>query len=136
MRLVVYFDGQFWRALIERVDENGLSAGFYVFGGEPKDGEILQFVNHKILSIINNQSAAIGCDERTIRKINPKRLKRQASKELNSHPVSTASQAAIQKQLETNKKESKATLKKRNEEKKEYKRMLAVEKTKEKHKGR
>jgi hypothetical protein len=136
MRLVVYFDGQFWTALIESENEKGYSTASYIFGSEPKEGEILRFVNTRLLPIINAQSEAVGHEKKSIKKINPKRLKRQASKELNSNPVSTVSQKAIQKQLEKNKKERKAISKKEKEGKRDYKRILALERAKEKHRGR
>lgn len=136
MRLTVYFDGQFWAALIERENENGLSAGSYIFGSEPKDGEILEFVNKKVLSIIDRQTETIIHETKEVKKNNPKRMKRLAAKELKSNPVSTLSQLAVQKQLEKNKKEKKVILKKEKEEKINHKRELAAEKAKMKHRGK
>lgn len=40
----VYFDGQFWVGIVERLEEGRLSAARVVFGAEPSDEEVFQFV--------------------------------------------------------------------------------------------
>lgn len=40
----VYFDGQFWVGMVERMEEGGLSAARVVFGAEPSDEEVFRFV--------------------------------------------------------------------------------------------
>ncbi len=43
----VFFDGQFWSALIEKETENGgVLLGRYVFGPEPSNNELLHFYLH------------------------------------------------------------------------------------------
>lgn len=40
----IYFDGQFWVVLIEKIAEDGtLSVGNYTFGPEPAQGDLLRF---------------------------------------------------------------------------------------------
>jgi len=42
----VFYDGQFWIALIEKTDELGiLSVGKYTFGAEPSNTDLLAFMN-------------------------------------------------------------------------------------------
>ena len=135
MRLTVYFDGQFWCGLIERFDDGILSADRHIFGAEPKDGEIEDFVNHHLVKIIKNTASGIGSNLPEIKKINPKRLKKLAALEMKSVSVSTKAQEALQQQLEANKKEKQRIAKDRLEELKEYKRAIAVEKRKKKHRG-
>ena len=44
--MTVYFDGAFWSALIEFTDSKKRYKAFrYVFGKEPKDNDILNFID-------------------------------------------------------------------------------------------
>jgi len=46
MKMTVYFDGAFWSALIEFTDSKKRYKAFrYVFGKEPKDNDILNFID-------------------------------------------------------------------------------------------
>ena len=46
MKMTVYFDGAFWSALIEFTDSKKRYKAFrYVFGQEPKDDDILNFID-------------------------------------------------------------------------------------------
>jgi hypothetical protein len=137
MRLLVYFDGQFWTALFERNTLNGFCANRYVFGSEPKDGEILEFVNTYLVDFLNTPSSFLeNANESVKKKLNPKRLSKLARKEINASPVSTKAQQALQLQLETAKKEKLIISKEKREELANYKRKIASDKKKQKHKGR
>ena len=46
MKLTVFHDGQYWVGVLEEQFQGKLRAAKYMFGGEPKDEEILQFVCH------------------------------------------------------------------------------------------
>jgi len=40
----IYFDGQFWAALVEKISSDGtVRVGRHVFGSEPDNGDILRF---------------------------------------------------------------------------------------------
>jgi len=46
MKMTVYFDGAFWSALTEFTDSKKRYKAFrYVFGKEPKDDDILNFID-------------------------------------------------------------------------------------------
>ena len=45
--LTVYHDGQFWVGLAEHVEDGRYGVARIVFGAEPSDEEILQFVTSK-----------------------------------------------------------------------------------------
>lgn len=46
MKMTVYFDGAFWSTLIEFTDSKKRYKAFrYVFGKEPKDDDILNFID-------------------------------------------------------------------------------------------
>jgi hypothetical protein len=44
MKLTVFWNGQFWVGVIEEWNGKRLRASQWIFGGEPKDEEILQLL--------------------------------------------------------------------------------------------
>jgi len=105
MNLTVFYDGQFWVGVIERVTEEGLFASRHIFGAEPRDEEILEFVLNDLGKIIDRQTVAIPIEEKRKKRVNPKRLAREAARQMKEEPVSSKSQVAIQVQYEANKQE-------------------------------
>lgn len=128
----VYFDGQFWVGIVERIDEGGLSAARVVFGAEPSDEEIFRFVLDRwgTLRFSPEIEAERGKEPR-----NPKRRQREAAKAAAKAAPSTKAQQAIAEMRE----QGKAAARKRSAvEKREaaaQKRALRSEKRKEKHRG-
>lgn len=111
MSLTIYHDGQFWVGIIEVVEDGKLRAFRYVFGAEPKDTEILDFIYYRLLDIIN-QSVHSGLDvkRKSDKKINPKRLQRQVAKQINKVGISTKAQEAMKQEYEEKKKSKKREL--------------------------
>ena len=137
MSLTIYHDGQFWVGIIEVVEGGKLKAFRYVFGAEPKDTEILDFIHHKLLNLIN-QSIHSGLDVKikSNKKVNPKRLQRQVAKEVNKIGISTKAQEAMKQEYEEKKKSRKKKSKQYREELKEQKYLMKKLKAKAKHKGK
>ncbi|PAK43400.1 MULTISPECIES: YjdF family protein [Priestia] len=137
MSLTIYHDGQFWVGIIEVVEDGKLRAFRYVFGAEPKDTEILDFIYYKLLNIIN-QSVHSGLDVKgkSNKKINPKRLQRQVAKEINKLGISTKAQEAMKQEYEEKKKSKKKRANQYREELKEQKYLMKKQKAKAKHKGK
>ncbi|MDT0147840.1 YjdF family protein [Priestia aryabhattai] len=137
MSLTIYHDGQFWIGIIEVVEGGKLKAFRYVFGAEPKDTEILDFIHHKLLNLIN-QSIHSGLDVKinSNKKVNPKRLQRQVAKEVNKIGISTKAQEAMKQEYEEKKKSRKKKSKQYREELKEQKYLMKKLKAKAKHKGK
>ncbi|REJ11672.1 MAG: DUF2992 domain-containing protein [Paenibacillaceae bacterium] len=136
MKLTVYHDGQFWVGVVEEVVNGKLKAGRYLFGSEPKDQEVYAFVNTALPTFVDGLSEQLTVEERQTGRTNPKRLARQAAREMKAKGVSTFAQAAIQLEYEKRKKEKQVLSKARREELKEYKRAIKLKKAKEKHRGR
>ena len=101
--LTVYHDGQFWVGLAEHVEDGRYGAARIVFGAEPSDEEILQFVASKWakLEFFGDEPAETRKPAR-----NPKRRAREASKALKQPAMSTKAQQALANQRETMKRES------------------------------
>lgn len=137
MTLTIYYDGQFWVGVIE-IQENGrLKAYRYVFGTEPSDTEVLEFVNQRLLAVIE-KSMQIGINGKwnLNKKINPKRLQRQVAKEMKQKGISTQAQEAIKEDIERRKVESKKLKKQRDDAFKQKQWEIKKQKAKQKHKGR
>ncbi len=136
MKFTVFFDGQFWIGLIEIEKGNSYSASRYIFGAEPNDGEVLDFVNTRLDHVLTEQTVFLKGEKSILPKINPKRMKRIAAKEMCASPQSSKSQEVIRLQLESGKKAGLKSIKEQKQKKENYIRQKAVEKAKKKHRGR
>ena len=101
--LTVFHDGQFWVGLAEHVEDGRYGVARIVFGAEPSDEEILQFVRSKWAKL-----AFFGDDPTEVNKPakNPKRRAREASRALKQPAMGTKAQQALASQRETMKQES------------------------------
>ena len=90
--LTVYHDGQFWVGLAEHFEEGRYGAARIVFGAEPSDEEILQFIVSKWerLSFFGDEPTEVNKLAR-----NPKRRVREASKALRQRAMSTKAQQVL-----------------------------------------
>lgn len=137
LKLTIYYDGQFYVGIVETVEENTLRAYRYIFGQEPKDQDVLEFVNRNLLSLINrSEQSGISISENIQKRINPKKLQRMVSKEINKVGISTKAHQAIQEGYNLRKKEKLIKTKQHRDEQKQYKREMKVLKAKNKRKGR
>lgn len=133
-KLTVFFDEPFWVGVYERVEDERLEASRIIFGAEPKDYEIYEFLNENWIKI--RFSPPIPVEDAIEKRINPKRMKRQINKQLNSQGVGTKAQQALKLQQEEGKIQRKHLTKEKREEEELRKFQIRQEKKKEKHKGR
>lgn len=136
VRLTVYFEGQFWVGVVEEIGNGKVKACRYVFGSEPKDVEVWEFVNNKMLRFLDQVVQAAEANEEAERRINPKRMARLIAREMQKKGVSTQAQEALKLELESRKKERKQVSRVKREEIKEKKRAIKVQKAKQKRKGK
>ena len=132
-KLTVYFDGQFWIGVFERNSSDGYSAAKTIFGNEPSDAEVVQFIRNRFSTLSFSAPSVEQTNE--VKRINPKRLQRLIRAELSHTGTSTKAQEAIRLQIEAKKTERKEKSKARREEKLERNFQLKQEKKKEKHRG-
>ena len=73
--LTVFFDGQFWVGVFEKVTDEKLSVCKVTFGAEPKDSEVYDFIlkSYHNLKFSPEITAIVKATER-----NPKRQQREA----------------------------------------------------------
>lgn len=112
MKLTVYFDGSFWCGSVEYQDQGKMQVLRHVFRPEPKDSEVLAFVDHSMLEELARVPAVKTADKRAAtQRINPKRLQRLVNKEKAKPVFSTKSQAVLKEAQELKKQARKATSK-------------------------
>ncbi|MBB2481954.1 YjdF family protein [Bacillus sp. APMAM] len=137
MKLTVYFDGQFWIGVIEIQENKRLKAFRFVFGAEPSDVEILEFIHSRLLPIIQNSKIAGVKASRMMKKeINPKRIQRQVAKEMKKKGISSKAQEAIKEDIKQRKVDVKKLKKQQKDAFQQKKWELKKQKAKQKHKGR
>jgi len=136
MKLTVYFDGQFWVGVVEVQDGDRVKASRFVFGSEPKDQEVLSFILNELDAVISRMSQEVIGITLTERKINPKRVARQAAREMSKKGISSFAQEALKMEYEKRKKEKQGAARQQREDRKERQREIRIQKAKAKHRGK
>lgn len=130
--LTVYHDGQFWVGLAEHVEDGKYGVARIVFGAEPSDEEILQFVVGKWekFSFFGGEPAEVSKPAK-----NPKRRVREAAKTLKRPAMSTKAQQALAAQREAMKQESAHARSRRRADEADARYEQRKLKRKQKHRG-
>lgn len=130
--LTVYHDGQFWVGMAEHVEDGRYGVARIVFGAEPSDEEILQFVVGKWekLSFFGDDPVETSKPAK-----NPKRRAREAAKVLKRPGVSTKAQQAFAAQRKVMKRESAQARSQRRADEAETRYEQRKLKRKQKHRG-
>ena len=131
-KLTVYFEEPFWVGVFERIDGGKLSVAKVIFGAEPKDYEVQEYIQKHYDSL--KFSPAVDTVVKDIKR-NPKRMQREAKRQMQKTGIGTKSQQALKLQQEQYKQKRKI----RSKEKKEAEKLrmfeLKQQKKREKHKG-
>ena len=131
-KLTVYFEEPFWVGVFESIEAGKLSVAKVTFGAEPKDYEVQEYIQKHYDSL--KFSPAVDTVVKDIKR-NPKRMQREAKKQMQETGIGTKSQQALKLQQEQNKQERKV----RSREKKEADELrmfeLKQQKKREKHRG-
>ena len=132
-RLTVFFEEPFWVGVFEKHEDGTLSAAKVTFGAEPKDCEVLEFVQKHYFSLSFSPAVETAVRET---KRNPKRMQRDVKRQLQETGIGTKSQQALKLQQEQGKQARRE--KSREQRLAEAERMfeLKQQKKKEKHRGR
>ena len=133
--LTVYFDDPFWVGVFERETEGRLAISRVVFGAEPTDNEIYLFILTRYRALEFKTANVKEDKPKDIMKVGFKKRQRLASKELEKKGISTRSQEAMKKIIESGKEEKRLETKEEREEEKRRRFEQKQEKKKEKHKG-
>lgn len=136
MKLTIFFDGSFWCGLVEYEESGNVQVLKHIFGPEPKNSEILSFVNCSLLEEIAHVPAVkINKEIKRERRVNPKRLQRLVSREKSKSVYSTKSQEALKKSQEIKKSERLKVSKAKKRAEKQLKFQMKQDKRIQKKKG-
>ncbi len=131
-RLTVYFENPFWVGVFERVEHEKISVMKVTFGAEPKEHEIQEFILKNYYNLQFSPTLDTVVKEA---KKNPKRMQREAKKQMQEKGIGTKSQQALKLQQEQNKLVRKERKRERKEEEALRRFTLKQQKKREKHKG-
>ena len=131
-RLTVCFEDPFWVGVFERIEDKKLSAAKVTFGAEPKDYEVLEFINRNYYHLQFSPSVEMTVKDT---KKNPKRAQRDAKKQTLEMGIGTKSQQALKLQQEQNKQERKVRSREQRDAESQRLFELKQMKKREKHKG-
>jgi len=88
----IYFDGQFWIGLVERLDDGRYSAARHIFGPEPTNAQLLIWAADGFAALRFSAGKNVG--ELVPPEVtNPKRLKRLAARQSRRTETSRAEDA-------------------------------------------
>lgn len=131
--ITVLFEQPFWIALFERSDGRRYEVCKITFGAEPKDNEVYELLL-KGYGRLRFSPAVCEKAEHTA-KINPKRLQREITKQLENRPIGTKAQQALKLQHDEDKLRRKQISREQKELEKQRLFELKQQKRREKHKG-
>lgn len=133
-KLTVFFEAPFWVGLYERQEGGRYEVSRIVFGAEPKDYEVLEFLltNWNRLRFSPSREAA----EPEERRVNPKRMQRLIQKQTRGETaIGTKAQQALSLQREQGKLERRIRSREQRKAEKEQQYALREKKRGEKHRG-
>ena len=131
-KLTVFFEDPFWVGVFERIYDGKLSVCKVTFGAEPKDYDILDFINRHYYGLKFSPTVEVELKQTAD---NPKRRQRNAAKQMQNTGIGTRSQQALQMQREEMKTERRQISKEIREAEKQKQFDLKQQKKKEKHRG-
>lgn len=131
-KLTVFFEDPFWVGIFEKIEDGKLSVAKVTFGAEPKDYDVQEYILKYYYSMQFSPSVATVVKET---KRNPKRIQRDAKKQMQENGIGTKSQQALKLQQEQNKQERKLRCREQKEADERRTFELKQQKKREKHKG-
>lgn len=131
-KLTVYFEDPFWVGVFETFSGGNLKVAKVTYGSEPNDQEIYEFILKYYGRLQFSPAVKMKFKQR---KKNPKRLLKEAKKQMRDNGTGTKSMQALKLQHEQQKQKRKLQniKQKRMNEKRMFE--LKQQKKKEKHKG-
>jgi hypothetical protein len=137
MKLSILYESPFWIGLIEEERDGLLYATRYLFGSEPSAENVYEFIlSCEYKNLIEGMTVGLPLDRVTKRCTNPKRLQRQIRREKERVGISNQSREVMRLEQEKNKKERLLISQEEQIAKRNYKRELAKNKRKQKHRGK
>ena len=136
IKATIYFEKRFWVGTFERTDKEGYAVARHIFGAEPSDPEVYEFVLNHYQELNFGEPKEFQLQ---IKRMNPQRVQREIRREMEklketARPSSLA-QDYMREELEKNKLERKHKSSAEKQARKEEQFALKQQKRKEKHRG-
>ncbi len=136
IKVTILLENSFWVGIFERNDGEGYAVARKIFGGEPTDAELYEFVLAHFDELKFTEPREF---ELVIKRKNPKRAQREVRREMEKAKKglmsTTHAQEVLRLELEKNKKSNKVISKTEKEAHQEEKFRQKQEKKKKKHRG-
>ena|ERR1700722_5798686 len=136
IKATIFFDKRFWVGTFERTDKEGYAVARHIFGAEPTDPEVYEFVLHHYHELNFGELKEINLQ---IKRMNPKRVQREVRREMTkvkeTMKPSTFAQEYMREELEKKKKEKKHMSSVEKQARRDEQFEIKQQKKKEKHKG-
>jgi hypothetical protein len=97
--LTVYFEDPFWVGVVEQQEDETLRVARHVFGSEPSPVEVFEFVLYQLGALLDRPAVAATAELPAPKPRNPKHAAREAAQALAQHGTSTQAQAAYKRQI-------------------------------------
>lgn len=105
IKATVFFENRVWVGAFERTDKEGYAVARHIFGGEPSDPEICDFILNNYHELNFGEARNINVQ---IQRKNPKRVQREVRREMekikDTTRPSTLAQDYMREELEKRKK--------------------------------
>ncbi len=136
IKATIFFDKRFWVGTFERTDKEGYAVARHVFGAEPADPEVYEFVLQHYQELKFGESREFTLE---IKRMNPKRVQREIRREMEllkeTTRPSTFAQDYMREEQEKKKVEKKTQSRAEKQAYKEKQFALKQQKKKEKQRG-
>ena len=121
---------------MELEDDGILYAARHIFGAEPGDQEVYDFVQREITHLLGNLTTGIPLESAPSRAVNFKRMQRETRRAVQTVGITSQAHEAMRLQLEQHKQERQHISREQRDASREHKRAVAEEKARAKHRGR
>ncbi len=136
VKATIFFEKCFWVGTFERTDKEGYAVARHIFGGEPSDPEVHEFILNHYIELKFGEAKEVNIQ---IHRKNPKRVQREVRREMEkmkeTSKPSTLAQNYMREEIEKKKKEKKSISSTEKQVRKDEQFCLKQEKRKEKHRG-
>ncbi len=137
IQATIFFDKRYWVGTFERTDQEGYAVARHIFGGEPTDPEVYEFV------LTHYQKLRFGEPKEftlEIKRMNPKRVQREVRREMErvkeTTKPSTFAQDYMREELEKKKLQKKQQSSEEKQGRKDKQFAMRQKKKKQKQRGR
>src|SRR5215207_2438135 len=79
VKATIFYEKRFWVGTFERTDKEGYAIARHIFGGEPSDFEIHEFILKHYHELKFGETKEINIE---IQRMNPKRVQREVRREM------------------------------------------------------